>query len=183
LIGLTLTLSGCVQQMANQPRYKPLRESAFFADGSSARPLVADTVARGQLRTDQLLYAGAVDGQPATVFPFAVTADVLQRGEERFNIYCSPCHGRVGTGDGIVARRGFPKPPTFHDDRLRQAPPGYFFAVISNGFGRMPRYATQITPEDRWAIIAYVRALQLSQNATIDNVPQDQRQSLEGAKP
>jgi mono/diheme cytochrome c family protein len=181
LAALSLLVTGCVQAMADQPKFRPYRPSAFFADGSSARPLEADTVARGHARTDELLYAGVVDGKPAEVFPFPVTEDVLRRGQERFNIYCSPCHGRLGDGLGIVVRRGFPKPASFHEDRLRQAPVGYFFAVITNGFGRMPRYATQISVEDRWAIIAYVRALQLSQHATIDDVPQDARPQLEGA--
>ncbi len=176
LAGLTIA---CRQAMADDPKYKPLEPSSFFADGRSARPLVADTVARGQADADAPFATGKVDGEDATAFPFPVTQAVLERGEERFNIYCAPCHSRVGDGGGIIVRRGFTPPPSFHADRLRQAPVGHYYDVITNGFGAMPPYRNQIPPEDRWAIIAYIRALQLSQNATPMDVPPDERARLE----
>jgi len=169
--------------MQDQPKYIPLRESTFFDDQRSARPLVAGTVARGQLRDDSLLYTGKINGADATVFPFAVDARVMARGRERFEIFCSPCHGRTGEGDGMVVRRGYRHPPTFHQDRLRDAPFGHFFDVITNGFGAMPDYASQIKVEDRWAIIAYVRALQLSEHSSLAEVPPDRRQSLDQPPP
>jgi mono/diheme cytochrome c family protein len=171
--------AGCRQDMHDQPKYIPLREATFFSDDRSARPLVPGTVARGQLHEDALLYTGKVNGADATEFPFPIDDAVMARGQERFNIYCSPCHGRTGTGDGMVVRRGYRRPPSYLDDRLRNAPVGHFFDVISNGFGAMPDYAAQISVHDRWAIIAYVRALQLSANATIDDVPADQRGKMQ----
>jgi len=165
--------------MHDQPKYVPLRESTFFADSRSARTFVAGTVARGQLHDDALLYTGKVDGKDADVFPFAIDDRVMARGQERFNIYCSPCHGRTGQGDGMVVRRGYRHPPTFHQDRLREAPVGHFFDVITNGFGAMPDYAAQVRAQDRWAIIAYVRALQLSEHATLADVPADRRGELD----
>jgi mono/diheme cytochrome c family protein len=174
-----LGVVGCRQDMHNQPKYIPLRESTFFPDERSARPLVTGTVARGQLRDDALLYTGKVNGADATVFPFPITDRVMARGQERFNIYCSPCHGETGQGDGMIVRRGYRHPPTYHQDRLRDAPVGHFFDVITNGFGAMPDYAAQIRVDDRWAIIAYVRALQLSEHATIADVPADRRGSLD----
>jgi hypothetical protein len=167
--------SGSLQAMANQPRYDPLAPSNFFPNGMSAQPVISDTVAYGQPMTDTLLYVGTVGGQPAATFPFPVTQEVMLRGQTRFNVFCSPCHGAVGDGQGIVAQRGFCCPASFHTDRLRSAPAGLFFDVITNGFGRMPAYATEIPVRDRWAIIAYVRALQLSQHAALDDVPPDQR--------
>src|SRR5215470_13572545 len=164
--------------MHDQPKYIPLRQSSFFGDERSARPLVAGTVARGHLHEDTLLYTGKVNGADATVLPFPVDPAVMARGRERFEIYCSPCHGRTGQGDGMVVRRGFRHPPTFHQDRLRNAPVGQLFDVITNGFGAMPDYAAQIQTRDRWAIVAYVRALQLSENATINDVPPDARGQL-----
>ena len=165
--------------MHDQPKYIPLRQSSFFGDERSARPLVAGTVARGQLREDPLLYSGKMNGADATMFPFAIDANVMARGQERFNVYCSPCHGQTGRGDGMVVRRGFRRPPTFHQDRLRDAPVGHVFDVITNGFGAMPDYAAQIKVEDRWAIIAYLRALQLSEHATVADVPADKRSGLD----
>ena len=170
LIGLVV-LTGCRQKMADQPRYDPLEPSAFFPNGQSARPLPPNTVPRGQLRADSLLYTGKENGADATTFPFTVTLEVLQRGQERFNIYCAPCHDRAGTGHGIVVQRGFMPPPSFHSDRLRTAPVGHFFDVITNGFGVMPDYRAQIAPRDRWAIVAYIRALQYSQHAPASDVP------------
>ncbi len=140
---------------------------------------VPGTVARGQLHEDTLLYTGKVNGADATNFRFQSTTGVMARGQERFNIYCSPCHGRTGLGDGMVVRRGYRHPPSYHDDRLRAAPIGHFFDVMTNGFGAMPDYAAQIKVEDRWAIVAYVRALQLSEHATVADVPADQREKLQ----
>ena len=165
--------------MHDQPKYIPLRQSAFFADERSARPLVTGTVARGQLREDTLLYTGKVNGADATMFPFPIDAQVMARGRERFDIYCSPCHGRTGTGDGIVVQRGFTKPPSLVTDRLVEAPPGHFFEIITNGFGAMPDHAAQVRVRDRWAIIAYIRALQLAANAKIDDVPPAERARLQ----
>jgi mono/diheme cytochrome c family protein len=165
--------------MHDQPKYIPLRQSTFFADERSARPLVAGTVPRGQLREDTLLYTGKVNGADATVFPMSIDERLLKRGQERFNIYCSPCHARTGEGDGMVVRRGYRRPPSLHDDRLRSAPVGHFFDVMTSGFGAMPDYAGQIKAEDRWAIAAFIRALQLSAHATLDDVPPDQRGRLQ----
>jgi mono/diheme cytochrome c family protein len=165
--------------MHDQPKYIPLRESTFFTDARSARPIVEGTVARGQLHDDELLYTGKVNGQDAAVFPMRIDAAAMARGRERFNIYCSPCHGRTGQGDGMVVLRGYRRPPSFHQDRLRGAPVGHFFDVITNGFGAMPDYAAQIRPPDRWAIIAYLRALQLSEHATVADVPPSERNRLQ----
>jgi mono/diheme cytochrome c family protein len=165
--------------MHDQPRFKPYAKSDFFADQRSARPLVEGTIARGQLREDSGFYTGKAGGKPVDAFPFAVTADVMARGHERFDIFCSPCHGRTGVGDGMIVRRGYRRPPTFHQDRLRQVAPGYVFDVITSGFGAMPDYTQQIPPRDRWAIVAYVRALQRSQHAAIGNVPPGVRAALE----
>jgi mono/diheme cytochrome c family protein len=175
--------AGCRQDMHDQPRYKPLARSEFFGDERSARPLVADTVARGQLREDELLYTGKVAGKPATTFPLPVTAEVLERGRQRFDIYCTPCHGPLGRGDGMVVQRGFKRPPTFHSDQARQLPPGFFFDVITNGFGAMADYSAQVPVQDRWAIAAYIRALQLSQHASLDEVPAAKRDRLEHGAP
>ena len=161
--------------MHDQPKYIPLRESSFFSDARSARSPVAGTVARGQLHEDPLLHTGKVNGTDTTVFPFRIDNRVMARGQERFDIYCSPCHGRTGSGDGMVVRRGYRRPPSYHDDRLRNTPIGHFFDVISNGFGAMPDYTAQINVEDRWAIVADIRALQLSEQAVVADLPADQR--------
>jgi len=182
-VGLLCALAGsaCRQDMHDQPKYIPMRESTFFADQRSARPIVAGTVARGQLREDALRYTGKVEGTDATVFPYAIDEGVLRRGRERFDIYCSPCHGRTGEGDGMVVRRGYRHPPSYHDDRLRNAPVGHFFDVITNGFGAMPDLAAQVKTDDRWAITAYIRALQLSAHATLAEVPAAERAQLDQA--
>ncbi|PYY09902.1 MAG: quinol:cytochrome C oxidoreductase [Acidobacteria bacterium] len=172
-----LLLAGCRQDMHNQPRFKPLAKSDFYTDLRSARPPVEGTVARGDLRADSYLYSGMIPGSdtPGEYMPFPVNEEVLARGRERFNIYCTPCHSRLGDGNGIVPTRGFArKPPSFHIDRLRKAPLGHFFDIITHGFGIMPDYAAQIAPKDRWAIVAYIRALQLSQNASADQIPRGQ---------
>jgi len=174
-------VTACRQQMADQPRYKPLTRSTFFGDERSARPLVAGTVARGHLQADEHLFTGKVGGRPAETFPSPVTRQVLERGQERYNIFCAPCHDRVGNGEGMVVRRGFRPPPSFHMDRLRTVPPGYFFEVITNGFGTMANYAAEVPARDRWAIVAYIRALQLSQQARLVDVPAEERHRLPGA--
>jgi cytochrome c1 len=152
--------------MHDAPRYDPLEASAAFPDGSSARMLVEGTVARGQLNEDELLHTGKTGGQPSTVFPFAIARADLDRGNERYDVYCAPCHSKIGDGNGMVVQRGFRQPPSFHSDRLRQAPPGYVFDVITNGFGVMPDYRAQIPADDRWRIVAYLKALQLAQQGT-----------------
>jgi mono/diheme cytochrome c family protein len=195
---LLLTFAGCQQEMAEQPSCRPLTPSDFYADGQSARPLVAGTVARGQLRLDRAYFTGErgpdQGGSPLDLssggvslpvartalaekpyvasFPLPVTRALLDRGRERFTIYCSLCHGQLGHGDGVVVQRGFTRPPTYHDDRLRSAPPGYFFDVITHGYGSMPDYAPQIHAHDRWAIVAYLRALQFSQHAPLGELPE-----------
>jgi Cytochrome C oxidase, cbb3-type, subunit III len=168
--------------MADQPSYRPLAKSTFFGDDRSARPLVPGTVARGYLRADERLYAGKSGGELVTALPVPLTLELLARGQDRFNIFCSPCHDRIGNGGGMVVQRGYRRPPSFHIDRLREAPIGQFFDVITKGFGAMPDYAAEVPPADRWAIAAYIRALQLSQNATLADVPSPARQQLEGKK-
>ena len=180
LVAVLLVVPACRQQMADQARYEPLEESNFFPDHRSARPLPVGVVARGFLDEDEHLYQGRVNGQLATTFPFEITADALARGRDRYNIFCSPCHDRTGSGNGMAVRRGFRQgPPSFHMDRLRDAPVGHFFDVISNGFGAMNDYAAQIKPRDRWAIVAYIRALQLSENVMARDLPASDRQQLE----
>jgi mono/diheme cytochrome c family protein len=158
--------AACRQDMHDQPKLTAYKPSDFFADQRSARPTIEGTIAQGHLNEDELLYTGRVGGQPATMFPFAVDEALMRRGRERYDIFCTPCHGLTGAGDGMVVQRGYRRPPSFHIDRLRQAPPGHIYDVITNGFGAMPDYAVQIPVRDRWAIAAYMRALQLSQNAT-----------------
>jgi mono/diheme cytochrome c family protein len=164
--------------MHDQPKFIPLRQSTFFNDDRSARPLVAGTVARGQLREDTLLHTGKVGGADATVFPFRVDMALMARGQERFDIFCSPCHGRTGVGDGMIVRRGYRRPPSLHEERLINSPVGHFFDVMTNGFGAMPDYAAQLRAEDRWAIVAYLRALQLSGRASLADVPPGERGAL-----
>jgi mono/diheme cytochrome c family protein len=169
----------CRQDMHDQPKPIPLRASTFFADERSARPLVEGTVAREHLRGDTLLETGKTGNDEANVFPFRVDARVLARGRERYDIYCSPCHGRTGNGDGMVVRRGFRRPPSYHDDRLREAPVGHFVDVMTNGFGAMADYRQLVEPRDRWAIAAYIRALQLSEHASMADVPAAERSRLQ----
>lgn len=167
-------LIACRQDMHNQPKEIPLRPSTFFADGTSARPLVPGTVPRHPLHQDQPTPPAGASRQDG----LAASMAVLTRGRERFDIFCAPCHGRLGTGDGMIARRGFRRPTSLHSDRLRQAPAGHFFDIITNGFGAMPAYAEQVPPEDRWAIASYLRALQRSQSATLADVPAAARAQL-----
>ena len=168
--------AGCRLDMHEQPRQNPLSRSDFYADQRSERPPVEGTVARDELHDDTYFYTGKVGNNPGENMPFPVTREVLERGRERFNIFCAPCHSRVGDGNGMVPSRGFArKPPSYHIPRLQKAPVGYFFDVITNGFGIMPDYASQIPPQDRWDIVAYIRALQLSQNATMADVPAGQK--------
>jgi len=171
-------LAGCRQDMHNQPKAIPLRESMFFKNASSARPLVDDTVARGTLQDDAAFFTGKTNGAEVDALPFPLTAEVLDRGEQRFNIYCAPCHDVTGSGHGMIVRRGYKQPPSYHIDRLRQIPIGHFYDVMTNGFGAMPDYKAQIAPRDRWAIAAYIRALQLSQHASLADVPQEDRPKL-----
>jgi cytochrome c553 len=180
LLACGVMAAACTQHMAVQPYQRPYTPSQVFSDGTSARPLPADTVARGHTGDDQLLLTGKdANGQDSTVFPFPVTRAVLDRGRSRYDIACVPCHGYTGDGDGLVVQRGFNPPPSYHSDRLRQAPVGHLFDVVSNGFGAMPSYASQLSVNDRWAIVAYIRALQLSQHATQDDLPPDARGQLE----
>ena len=165
-----MLLTGCRQDMHNQPKFYPQRGTTFYADGRSVRPQVENTVARGQLNEDDYFHTGLINGQEGNALPFPVNMDVLARGQERYNIYCTPCHSRVGNGAGMIVQRGYAKAGNFHTARLEAAPLGHFFNVISNGYGAMPDYSAQVTPEDRWAIVAYIKALQLSQNAQQSDV-------------
>ncbi len=178
IVLLGMFAAGCRQDMHNQPKFIPLRPTSLFPDGRSERPFVAGTVARGHLNDDPAYYTGKVDGQFVNTFPMPVTREVIARGEERYNVYCSPCHDRIGNGLGMIVRRGYRHPPSYHIDRLRQVPNGYIFDVITNGFGAMPEYSAQVPTADRWAIVAYIRALQLSQRAAVNDVPQERRAEL-----
>lgn len=182
LLSLALLTASCRQKMANQARYDPYEASDFFEDGMAARPRVPNTVARGELVTDPYLATGMINGQPGDGFPFPVTAQVLDRGQERFNIYCSECHGRLGDGNGMIPSRGYRRPPSYHDPRLVQAKAGHFFDVMTNGFGAMPPYRTMIPIRDRWAIAAYIRALQASHAATAADVPPAEMARLTGGE-
>lgn len=179
---LLLLCAGCRQDMHVQPRYNPFDPSDFFANGQSARMPVPGTVPRGDLTLgpQELLYTGKVNGALADAFPFPVTREILDRGRERFNIYCSPCHAMSGDGDGMIVQRGFRRPPSLHTDHLRAAPVGHLFDVITNGFGVMYAYGDRVAPKDRWAIVSYIRALQLSRQASISDVPQAERKQLQG---
>jgi mono/diheme cytochrome c family protein len=174
---LLLALTGFRQHMADQPYYRPLDPSDFFPDGMSARSLPPDTVPRGTVRGDT---SRDQNGVTIEQFPYPIDRALLERGQGRFNIYCAPCHGESGYGDGTIVQRGFSPPPSYHTDRLRQAPVGYLFGVVTNGLGSMPSYAAQVPVPDRWAIIAYIRALQLSQNAAFNDLPADAQATLGG---
>jgi mono/diheme cytochrome c family protein len=176
---LALGAFGCRQDMHDQPKYKAFRRSDFFGDERSARPALEDTVARGQLREDAAYFTGKRGTVPIDVLPVALTPALLRRGQERFSIYCTPCHGQTGRGDGMVVQRGYRRPPSFHIDRLRNEKAGYFYDVITSGFGAMPDYSAQVPVADRWAIVAYLRALQLSENARVEDVPPERRAELD----
>ncbi len=183
LLLLVMAAAGCRQDMHDAPRYEAFEASSTFADNRASRTAPTGTVPRGWLRDDEMLYTGKVAGQVVDQFPFAIERADLARGQQRFNIYCTPCHGRLGDGNGMVVQRGLRQAASFHQDRLRQEKAGYFFDVITNGFGAMPDYATQVPVRDRWLIVAYVRALQLSQHASVNDVPADQRAVLDAAAP
>ena len=176
-------LTACRQDMFNQPRSKSLGPSLFFQDGAASQPLPPHTVARGHLDENRVFFTGMVGTNLVDTLPMPVTRAMLERGQARFDIYCAVCHGRTGLGDGIVVQRGFPVPPSYHIDRLRDAPVGHFFDVITRGYGAMFSYAARVEPADRWAIAAYLRALQLSRHATLDDVPPEQRDTLERSAP
>ncbi len=175
---LVVAAAGCRQDMHDQPKYTAYRPSDFFADRRSARPAIEGTVAQGHLFEDELLNTGRAGGQPSKVFPFAIDDRVMQRGRQRYDIYCSPCHGLTGEGDGMVVQRGYRRPPSLNSDRLRDAAPGHYFDVMTNGFGAMPDYAAQVPVHDRWAIAAYIRALQLSQYAAAAELSPERRGQL-----
>ena len=178
-----LTL-GCRQDMHDQPRYEPLEASKFFADGMASRQLPEGTVARGHLAADTVFATGKdAAGSAVAELPMPATRELLLRGRQRFDVFCSPCHGRLGDGTGMAVRRGFKRPPSFHEDRLRDSPVGYYFDVMTHGFGVMPSYAAAIPPEDRWAIAGYVRALQLSQRAHLADLEPADRAALAAAAP
>jgi len=179
VLAAAAALSGCTRDMQNQPKYKNLRPSDLFADGMSARPQEEGTIAQGQLRRDPHFFEGKVDGKHVTEFPMKVDRPLLERGRERYDIFCAVCHGKTGEGDGRVVQRGFPVPPSYHIDRLKDAPAGYFYDVITNGFGRMYGYAAEIEPRDRWAITAYVRALQASRGVPAADLTVSERAALD----
>ena len=172
-------LSACRQDMHDAPRVEAYEATDAFADGRGNRTLVEGTVARGWLNDDELLTTGKVDGAVSEQFPFPVTREVIERGQQRYNAYCTPCHGKTGMGNGMIVQRGLKAPPSFHDDRLRNSPAGYYFDVMTNGFGVMQDYRAQVEVGDRWAITAYIRALQLSQRATVGDVPADKVADLD----
>ena len=175
LLAMIFVTAGCRIDMHVQPYYRPLTKSDFFADGRSSRLPVDGTVARGDLRDDTYFYTGKVNGNLGDTMPYPLTKEVLDRGRDRFNVYCTPCHGRVGDGNGFIPSRGLRHPPSYHIDRLRKVPLAYFFDVMTNGFGVMQDYSAQIPPRDRWAIAAYVRALQMSQNVNSAELPAGQK--------
>ncbi len=176
-------LTACRQDMFNQPKSKPLGSSDFFQDGAASRPLPPHTVARGHLDADRAFFTGLVGTNLVETLPWPVTRELLERGQDRFNIYCAVCHGRTGEGNGAIVQRGFPVPPSYHIERLRTAPIGHFYDVMTRGYGVMFSYASRVEPADRWAIAAYIRALQLSRNGRLEDVPAAERASLEQNKP
>ena len=180
LVCIGLATGGCRQDMHDQPKFEPLEATTVFANGAASRPMIEGTVARGQLRDDRLFYTGrTAEDQFVTELPVPLTRELLERGQTRFNAFCSPCHGRVGYGDGMVVQRGFKHPMSFHELRLRESPVGYFFQIMTNGFGDMSSYAAQIPVTDRWAIVAYIRALQLSQHAPVENLSAEDLERVE----
>lgn len=184
ILACTLVAAGCHTDMWQQQKVYPMQESTFFADGQTARPLPKGTIARDHLRADDAFFTGFQNGKLITTFPLPVTKELILRGQERFNIYCTPCHGRLGDGEGMIAQRGFAlrRPPaTYHTDRLRKMPVGHFYDVITNGYGAMFPYAARVEPQDRWAIVSYIRVLELSQNAGAADVNPAEIQAAAGA--
>lgn len=182
-VGIMVACAGCHRDMHDQPRYDTLEASDFFEDGQSARPPVEGTIAFGSLPVDADFATGKSADEFVVAPPIEVTRAVLERGRQRFDIFCSACHARTGDGNGMVVQRGMRRPPSLHDDRLRNVPAGHIYDVITNGFGAMPSYKVQIAPEDRWAIVAYVRVLQLSQNTKLDSLSVDERAKLQQEAP
>jgi hypothetical protein len=182
LAAMLAAAAACRQDMHDQPKYEPLEASTLFADRLSARPLVEGTVARGQLNEDEHFYTGKIDGVPVDTFPYPITREIVDRGHERYDVFCAPCHDRTGGGRGMVVRRGYRQPTSFSDPRLMTVPPGYFFDVMTNGFGVMPDYRAQIPPADRWAIAAYIKALQRL-GATGASAPQPAMQEQASPRP
>lgn len=180
VLAIFLATAACRRGMVDQQHLKPLAHENFFADGRGARVPPAHTVARGELRDDEQFYTGKIENQLAATFPLPITREMLGRGHDRFDIYCAVCHGRTGEGNGMIVQRGFPQPPSLHEQRLRDAPVGHFFDVITNGYGVMYPYASRISPADRWAIVAYIRALQLSEHATSADINPERAKPLEG---
>jgi len=181
ILGLLIMLLGvtnCRQDMHDQPRFEPLEANAFFSDGRASRPLIKGTVARGHLRLDKHFYTGKIDGELVAAFPFPITEDVLKRGRQRYDIFCAPCHDKTGSGNGMIVQRGFRPPPSFHIERLRGVPVGHLFDVMTSGLGAMYDYADRVSARDRWAIAAYIRVLQRSQNAAIEDVPEEIQKEL-----
>jgi mono/diheme cytochrome c family protein len=177
-LAASIVLQGCRQDMFDQPRYKPFAASPLFADGTSARPPVEGTVSAGDLHGDALFDQGMVNNAESQVFPVPVTTALIRRGRERFDIYCAPCHGLAGDGDGVIPQHGFPPPPTYHQDRLRAAPPGHFVSVIRNGFGAMFAYGDRVGAYDRWAVAAYIKTLQFARYAPVGKLPPEDQQKL-----
>ncbi len=175
-------IAGCRQQMADQPHQRPLEPSNFFDDGMASRPVEPGTVARAGKEQNGARFDSKVDGKLVDAFPFEVTMEVLGRGQDRYEIFCSPCHDRLGTGQGMIVRRGFTPARSFHDPRLRDAPAGHFFEIMTQGFGQMPSYANQLSERDRWAVIAYIRALQFSRNVRLDQLPPEDRAKMKETK-
>jgi len=183
VVVVALGAAGCRQDMHQAPRYDPLERSDFFVDQRASRPIVEGTVARGQLRADKVLYTGKNGAQFATQLPMPLTRNLLARGQERFTIYCTPCHAASGDGDGMIVQRGFKRPPSLHDPVVSSQPIGYYYDVITNGFGAMQDYSAQVQPEDRWAIAAYLRVLQYSRRVPVDALSEADRRLVENGGP
>jgi hypothetical protein len=179
IIGISLLAGGCHEDMYQQQKFKTYTVNPFFPDSLSERQLVPGTVVHKEMQDDEILNTGMVNGKPSDIFPFPVTREVLLRGKDRFNSFCTPCHGQLGDGNGMVVQRGFPAPPSYHTDSVRVLPVGFYVDVMTKGFGRMYPFSARIHPRDRWAIAAYIRALQMSQHAVVAELPEDQRRRIE----